>query len=522
MVWYEPVWGCTWGASMHRFLVWRVCATLVVALLVAAAGAVAAAAASASESSPTPAATQSAVAPSAVPTPLSAAAADIPFTFRAYPFKLREIPIEGRPLSTDWITPREDTGLHDADGVRMQIIDGKTYEWARGQANYGLENLNSYRLTGDQFFLDRCIAQADRIVSYHVEADDDAWYFPAYPSRSRHGKPGEWIQAPYYSALAEGRILLLFSRLALLTGSQEWRDAADHTFAAFLRPGPRADGPYVVDVDAGGYYWLQEWPWPHMTPDCTLNGHNSSSFGVYEYYMLTHDARAAALFRAAATTIKHYIPQFRRDGWISCYCLLHRTANPNYHEMHVGQLLTLYEMTGDVAFAKAADTFRADYPRPAVHGKVHVAAGVWPLVRVDERGRVVAQRTLVVRRDVAWRTVSRQRLWRRSPVFLRISSGPGTGWWLAEQRGRVYYQGAVEQLGYTPVRTLVLAAHRALAGLQFDTGGTITRRKPFSTGDGLRLKADASAVIDGLRRVRVSEGELAGYWLPLGPDVRLR
>ena len=83
--------------------------------------------------------------------------------------------------------------------------------------------------------------------------------------------------APYYSALAEGRVLLLFSRLALLTGAQEWRDAADHTFAAFLRPGPRDDGLYVVDVDAAGYYWLQEWPWKGMQPDCTLNGHNSSS-----------------------------------------------------------------------------------------------------------------------------------------------------------------------------------------------------------------------------------------------------
>ncbi len=507
---------------MHWFVGRRVGATLVAAVLVASVGAIAATVAPASGSSPSPVATQPAVVSSVVASPSPAAAADIPFTFRAYPFKLREVPIEERPLSTDWVISREDTALHDTGGVRMQVIGGETYEWPRGQANYGLDNLNSFRLTGDQFFLDRCLAQADRIVSYHVEADDGAWYFPTYPSRSRHGKPGEWIHAPYYSALAEGRILLLFSRLALLTGLQEWRDAADHTFAAFLRPGPRADGPYILDVDARGYYWLQEWPWPHMTPDCTLNGHNSSSFGLYEYYILTHDVRASALFRAAATTIRHYIPQFRRDGWISCYCLQHRTANPNYHEMHVGQLLMLYEMTGDLTFARAADAFRADYPKPAVHGKVRVAAGAWPLVRVDERGRVVARRTIVVRGDATWRTVLRQRLWRRSPVFFRLSSGPGAGWWLAEQPGRVYFRGAVELLGYVPARTLVLAAHRSLAGLQFDAGGSITERKSFSTGRGMRLKCDASAVIDGLRRVRVSAGELEGLWLRLGQGVRLR
>ena len=238
--------------------------------------------------------------------------------------------------------------------------------------------------------------------------------------------------------------------------------------------------------------------------------------------MLTHDARAAALFRAAASTIEHYLPQFRRDGWISCYCLLHRTANPNYHEMHVGQLLTLYEMTGDVAFAQWADLFRADYPKPAVDGQVQAAAGAWPVVRFDERGRVVARRTVVIRRDTVWRTADRQRLRRRSPVYFRLASGPATGWWLAEVSGRVYFRGAVEELDYAPARELDLGARQSLAALKFDQAGSITGRVRFSTGSGLRLQADASAVVDGLRRVRVTGGELDGCWLVLSGGVRLR
>ena len=83
-----------------------------------------------------------------------------------------------------------------------------------------------------------------------------------------------------------------------MTGLPKWRDAADHTFRAFLRPGPRS-GPYILDVDSAGYYWLQEWPFAGMQPDDTLNGHNTSSYGIYEYYLVTHDARAKALFRAA-------------------------------------------------------------------------------------------------------------------------------------------------------------------------------------------------------------------------------
>lgn len=87
---------------------------------------------------------------------------------------------------------------------------------------------------------------------------------------------------------------MFLSRLAEMTGSPRWREAADHTFLAFLRPGP-CSGPYVVRVDARGYYWLEEWPWAGMKPDATLNGHNSSAFGLYEYHMVTGDERRGAV-----------------------------------------------------------------------------------------------------------------------------------------------------------------------------------------------------------------------------------
>ena len=229
---------------MDRVFGWRIGAALVVVLLVASACAAGAAAASASDSSPAPATTQAAVVPSSVATRSpAAAAADIPFKLKAYPFKLRELPIEGRPLSTDWVTPREDAALHDADGVRMQIIDGKTSEWPRGQANYGLENLNSYRLTGDQFFLDRCLAQAERIASYRVEADDGGLVLPQLPVSLPARQARRVDTRPVLLGACRGPhpAAVLAPRAA--DRPAEWRDAADHTFAAFLRRGRRDDGP---------------------------------------------------------------------------------------------------------------------------------------------------------------------------------------------------------------------------------------------------------------------------------------
>ena len=430
---------------MRRSLGWGIVCSLLVLAPAAAAGFARAA-------SPDPAASPAVVAASpagvaASPSaPLLSAAAGaplavdgIPFRFRADPFNIRELPIGERVGSSTHVMSKVDHGLHDAQGVRMHYIHGTLYDFPRGQSSYGIGNLNSYRLTGDQFYLDRALAQADRLLSTHDEADG-AWYFPTWPSRSRHGRTGEFFQAPYYSALTGGRILMFFSRLAEVTGSQKWRDAADHAFLAYLRPGPRS-GPYILNVDSQGYYWLEEWPWPGMRPDHTLNGHNTSSYGVLEYYLLTHDERAKALFRAAVTTIKDHLSAYRRPGWISCYCLEHRSTNANYHGMHIGQLLQLYHMTGALVFAREADAFMDDYPRPAVRGRLHVAPVTVQAVKVTSEGAVVGRRTVTVRREATWRTGARKRLWPRSPVFIRADSGPAAGWWLPEQAGRVVLLG---------------------------------------------------------------------------------
>ena len=503
---------------MRRTLGWGFIGLLTAIALAAAAGGagLARAASPGPEGSPVQASPAAVASPSALP-PLGVDG--IPFRFKADPFTLRDLDIAERPGSSSHVVPKADNGIHDAHGVRMRRLHGKLYDFPRGQSSYGIANLNSYLVTDDQFYLDRALTQADRLVAYHKDADG-AWYFPTYPSRSRHGRTGEYIQAPYYSALPEGRILQFFSRLAEATGLPKWRSAADHTFLAFLRAGPRS-GPYILDVDSGGHYWLQEWPWPGMQPDDTLNGHITSSYGLYEYYQVTRDQRAKALFRGAVTTVSHYLPSFRRRGWISCYCLLHRATNANYHGMHIGQLLMLYHVTGAPVFARAADAFMSDYPRPHVRGSLRVEPGTYQAVQVSSGGVVTGRRTVTVKRATTWRTSVRKRLWQRSPIFLRAGSGPAAGWWIPERAGRAYLLGIAEQHGYAPTRRLTVAAGNALTALMFDELGRVTARLRVDAGDGLRLSADARAVVNGDACVRVSDGELKGYWVQLRDGVRL-
>jgi hypothetical protein len=507
---------------MRRTLGWGfICSLAVIALAAAAGGAgLARASSPAPEASPIQASAAAEASPSvSPPTTPPLGVEGIPFKFRADPFTVVELPMDERPGSSHHVVGRIDHGIHDAQGVRMRRLRGKLYEFPRGQSAYGLANLNSYLVTDDEFFLDRAIAQADRLAAYHKDAGG-AWYYPTYPARSRHGITREWIQAPYYSALPEGRILQFFSRLAEVTGLPKWRDAADHTFRAFLRPGPRS-GPYILDVDSAGYYWLQEWPFAGMQPDDTLNGHNTSAYGLYEYYLVTHDARAKALFRGAVTTVRHYLPAFRRNGWISCYCLCHRATNPHYHGAHIGQLLKLYRMTGALVFARAADTFMNDYPRPLVRGTLQIQPGTYQAMRVTEDGAVTGRRTVTVKRETTWSTSARKRLWQGSPVCIRADSGPVKGWWLPERAGRVVLMGIAEEHTYAPARKLTVARGQTLVALKFDPQGRVTARERVESGDGLTLKVDLRAVIDGNPRVCVSEGELAGYWIQLRSGVRL-
>ena len=447
-------------------------------------------------------------------TPAATRAADtLPFAFRERAFPVSVIDLEHRFYSGNKVLPRQDTGVHDAAGVRMRRLHGVLVDLPRLQATYGLLNLNTYRLSGDVFYLERALAQARRLVSNAVAAGD-AWFIPTPIRCHRHGVGSEPIEPPYFSALAQGRTLLFFSRLAAVTAETRWRTAADRVFAAFVRVGARG-GPQVTLVDDRGYVWLQEWPWAGWQPDDTYNGHISAAFGIYEYYCLSGDARARSLFRGAATTALEYAADFRQPGWVSHYCLAHLITNPNYHRIHVQQLLTLYRLTHDPGFARYADLFQGDYPAPDVSGTARIDAGVREVYRVTG-GVPVPHSAVAFKAPERVRVTQRLRL-RGHGIFLHIAGGRLSGLWLEEIPGRVYVQGAVVPLSYWPARRVELSPGRDYMVRTFGEDGSEVARAVVAAGTDLR--AGRGAVVDGFHSVRLSGGAVDGYWLRLGRGV---
>ena len=85
----------------------------------------------------------------------------------------------------------------------------------------------------------------------------------------------------------------------------------------------------------------------------------------------------------------------------------------------------------------------------------------------------------------------------------------------------MFLLGIAEEHTYAPPRRLTVAAGQTLTAFEFDDLGSETARLRVDSGGGLDLSVDRRAVINGTARVRVSDGDLAGYWVQLRAGVRL-
>lgn len=423
------------------------------------------------------------------------------------------LPVEGAGLLySGTTTPRVDTGIHDASGVRMALVGGRLYDHPVGQAQYGLLNVTSYVRTHDMFYLDRAIAQADRLVAKRV-VSGGAYFFP-YRYAHRIGPSSTDLQRPpWYSAMAQGLAVALFCRLYAVTHSSSWLAYAGLAFAA-LTHGPSSTAPWVSRVDSGGYLWFEEYPIePASSSDRTYNGFMFTVIGVYEYWHTTHSATAAALFDGGATTIRRMFPLYRQPGWISRYCLAHpANQSAGYHAIHEGRLLTLYSMTHDPAFAADADLLRWDYPPPA-SGTVRFAAGPHTGYLFSATGAVLGARTVTLTRASQAPAGARQRI-RGRGIYYRITAGGLAGFWVLEQRPARFLAGYAAVHVYTPARTARIAAGSYTAA-RFDAGGATTALVHASFTTATTMQVGRSAWVNGQPFALITTGPLAGSWASL-------
>lgn len=441
----------------------------------------------------------------------------LPFAFRTGGFRCAtDVPDELRPWRARR-AQRKDKAPHDAAGVRMFRAGGELHDHPVGQIQYGLENLASHRVTPDRHFLRRALAQADRVIERRHERRG-AWFFP-YPFPFKHDVHTELdYEAPWYSGMAQGEALSLFSQLARYSGvpsrdRARYRRAAGGAFASLL-VGDDAT-PWVVDRDESHRLWIQEYPMDAPgTSDHTYNGFMFAALGLWDYHAMTGDGLAEQLFDGSLTTLDASFPELRNPGWLSHYCRTHRIPTASYHPVHIDLLLQLSWLSNSRRFARQADVLMDDYPRPQLGragGRVTLAEGSHALFRFDEEGGVTGRRTLELRRPARATASHRTRIRGRDIHYL-LTDGPAPGWYVAEDHPSVRLDGEWCALRYRPARRAVFPAGetvRCHAGA--GKKETRTVRHPRDTP----AHYDRRAIVDGRPMLRLHGGALAGWWVPV-------
>jgi hypothetical protein len=449
------------------------------------------------------------VAVAAVGTPAVGVAADTNFARAGY--APRPVPAESAPYHDHVLEPRQERGLVDSSGVRMfshpRFTDDQPMNHPVAQSQYGLSLLNSYRLTGDTWFLNRAVRQAQRLVETHIESRG-AWWFPYPFDFDLRGDPDTLMEAPWYSAMAQGQVLSLFTRLAGVTGDARWSTAADSVFASLLLPVSDAE-PWAVHTDADGFLWLEEYPrLPQPRSEQVLNGHLFALYGVWDYWRATGSAEAAALFDGSATTVAQYVPsEFRNPEWASDYSLFSDLPHERYHGIHVNQLHHLHALSGASVFANLGDTLHKDFSTPDQRGTLRFSEAKHTGVRFSA-GNVTTRRTITLPRVSAAPFDKRRRITGQPGYWYHVTAGALANFWVQEVPNVRATVAPVSSVPYFMSRRVVLAAgtHTAHDGTKTKT---ITLSRPSSAPVG-RI-----GWRNGRVAVLVSAGSLSGYWLPL-------
>lgn len=220
---------------------------------------------------------------------------------------------------------------------------------------YALGNHALYLRTGDENRLQTFLRHADWLLENGVREGamllwpfdfDDPW--------------DERVKAPWKSAMAQGEAISVLLRAHQSTGQERYLTAASQALKSF----------YFTIEEGGVTYRKGDFVFFEERvvdpPNHILNGHIYAMLGVYDYYRVTADEDALALFNEVASSLSANLHRFDFGFW-SKYELMYGpehghplplVAPMSYHLIDIELVAVLHEITGDKRFDEYAKKWR--------------------------------------------------------------------------------------------------------------------------------------------------------------------
>ena len=249
-------------------------------------------------------------------------------------------------------------GVYDSDGIPMLDYHGRIGPQYNpiAIAQWGLGNYNLFRRREDDARAAKFVAASNWLCAHLEPNRFGLWVW-------NHHFDWEYrntLKAPWYSGLAQGQGISLLVRAHGETRDHRYLDAAGRAFQSFLKS---TDEGGVAFTDSSGNLWFEEYI--VSPPTHILNGFIWATWGVYDYFLATHDESALRLFEAAAQTLRENLARYDLRFW-SLYeqsgTRLPMVASPFYHQLHIIQLQVMARLTGEEGFSTYAEKW-ARYAR---------------------------------------------------------------------------------------------------------------------------------------------------------------
>ena len=242
----------------------------------------------------------------------------------------------------------------DAHGIAQFLNDSVLTYHPVIMAQYALKLLEVYRKTGDSLSLNIAKEHAAKFIELS-DTVNDALLFPY--DFDCYFFDRDTMLAPWYSGMAQGQVLSVFSRLFELTDDSTYAKTAAKIFNSFyLMKGQNT--PWISCIDNHGDLWIEEYP--HKAPSHVLNGNIFAIYGIYDYYQISKEADVLLFSKAAISTVRKNMNEYREKDLISYYCLKYNVRNYGYQDIHIAQFYQLEKMTSLFEFKTMAQDMRQD------------------------------------------------------------------------------------------------------------------------------------------------------------------